>query len=68
MKIQMNIQGMHCGGCEKAVRRALEAVPSVVAARIDLGTGNVQVEASGDLDRGALLAAVEDAGYEARIA
>lgn len=68
MKIDLNIQGMHCGGCENAVRRVLEAVPLVLSAAIDLGAGKAHVETSGDLDPGALVSAVEDAGYDARIA
>lgn len=68
MKIDLNIQGMHCGGCEKAVRRAIEAVPSVLLTTIDRGAGKAHVETSDDLDPAALVSAVEDAGYEASIA
>ncbi len=68
MKIDLNIQGMHCGGCENVVRRVLEAVPSVVSAAVDRGAGKAHVETSGDLDAGALVSAVEDAGYQAHIA
>ncbi len=68
MKIDLNIQGMHCGGCGNAVRRALEAVPSVLVATVDSGAGKAHVEASDDLDPSALVSAVEDAGYEAAIA
>ena len=68
MKIDLNVQGMHCGGCENAVRRALEALPSVRLATVDRGAGKAHVEASDDLDPQVLVSAVESAGYDVSIA
>ena len=67
MEIQITIGGMHCGGCASAVHRVLAAVPSVTAVSVDLDAGRARVEAGADVDRARLIAAVEDAGYEARI-
>ena len=67
MTIQLKIDGMHCSGCASAVRRALEATPSVTAVSVDLDAGRATVEAIAGVDSGKLLSAVEDAGYEARI-
>jgi len=67
MTIQLKIDGMHCSGCVNAVRRVLEAAPSVTAVSVDLDRGSATVEASAAVDPASLVAAVEDAGYDARI-
>lgn len=67
MNIQLKIDGMHCGGCMNAVRRALTTVPSVSSVTVDLGAGSASVEAGAGIDPAKLLSAVEEAGYDARI-
>jgi copper chaperone CopZ len=59
---------MHCTGCVNAVRKVLEAAPAVTAVSVDLSAGRARVEATSDVDPERLIAAVEDAGYAARIA
>lgn len=67
MNIVLKIEGMHCGGCVGAVRRVLSAVPSVEAVTVDLDSGSATVTANAGVDRASLIAAVEDAGYDASI-
>lgn len=67
MTIQLKIDGMHCSGCASAVRRVLEATPSVTSVAVDLDAGRATVEASAGIDPASLVSAVEDAGYDARI-
>lgn len=67
MTIRLKIDGMHCSGCVNAVRRVLEASPSVAAVSVDLAAGRAIVEVSAGIDPATLVAAVEDAGYDARI-
>jgi Cu+-exporting ATPase len=67
MTIQLKIDGMHCSGCVNAVRRVLEASQSVTAVSVDLNAGRAAVEASAGVDPLGLVAALEDAGYDARI-
>jgi Cu+-exporting ATPase len=67
MTIQLKIGGMHCSGCASAVRRVLEATPSVTSVAVDLDGGRATVEASAGIDAARLVSAVEGAGYEARI-
>ena len=57
------VTGMSCGHCEQTVEDALVAVEGVTSASADRGADSVTVEA--DADMTALVAAVEDAGYEA---
>lgn len=67
MTIKLKIDGMHCSGCVNAVRRVLEATPSVSAVSVDLDAGRATVEASAGIDPALLIAAVEDAGYDAKV-
>jgi copper chaperone len=63
--MQLNVTGMTCGHCQKAVKEALERVPGVESAQVDLKTGVATLEGSADLQ--VLIRAVEDEGYQATI-
>jgi copper chaperone len=63
MKTTLKITGMTCDNCVKHAREALEAVPGVQSAEVDLATGLAIVE--GEADVKALIGAVEEEGYEA---
>ena len=63
MTRQITVTGMSCGGCEQNVEDALEGVPGVESATADRESDTATVEGEADTD--ALVAAVEDAGYEA---
>ena len=60
--IRLPVAGMTCGRCVAAVRDALEAVPGVTSARVDLAARGAEVEGPG-ADRQALIDAIEGAGY-----
>lgn len=62
-KTVLDIEGMTCGHCQAAVKKALEKVEGVRAAQVDLAAGRATVEGAADL--AALIAAVEDEGYRA---
>ena len=57
------VPGIHCGHCEAAVRRELEAVEGVESVAVDLESKLVSVTGR-DLDDAALRAAIDEAGYE----
>ncbi len=59
----LSVEGMTCGHCEQTVEEALEDVGGVTDATADRETEQATVE--GDADADTLVAAVEDAGYEA---
>lgn len=59
-----SVSGMTCGHCVNAVRAEVSQIPGVTSVDVDLGTGQVTVSASGELDRAAVSAAVEEAGYQ----
>jgi len=54
---------MTCGHCVTAVRKALEAVPGVESADVNLAEGRATVEGNANLET--LVEAVEEEGYTA---
>lgn len=60
---ELKIDGMTCGHCVAAVKKALEKVPGVTAAEVELASGRARVDGEPSLD--ALMAAVQDEGYRA---
>lgn len=64
---RLRVEGMSCGHCVHAVTAALEAVPGVRTARVELDTGRAEVEHEG-AETEALVAAVMDEGYSAEAA
>ncbi len=67
MEIVLEIDGMTCGGCVNSVRKVLSSVPSVKTVDVSLAAGRATVVADSPVDPAALVAAVEDAGYDAKI-
>ncbi len=62
MRKLLTIEGMSCGHCVMHVRSALEEVPGVSSAEVDLLKKSAMVTGEA-LDDGALNAAVVAAGY-----
>jgi copper chaperone len=59
-----SVPGMHCMHCEDAVTQELTAVDGVSAVEVDLETKRVTVTGTA-LDRDRLVAAIDEAGYDA---
>ncbi|MBU9248833.1 heavy metal translocating P-type ATPase [Burkholderia multivorans] len=66
--IDLDIGGMTCASCVSRVEKALENVPGVTHASVNLATERASVRAAGPLDAGALIEAVTNAGYRATLA
>ncbi|HSO28506.1 MAG TPA: cation transporter [Candidatus Sulfomarinibacteraceae bacterium] len=60
--IDLGVGGMTCDDCVVHVTEALEAVPGVAAADVDLATRSAVVTARPDVDAAALTAAVRTTG------
>ena len=60
---ELKIDGMTCGHCTAAVKKALERVAGVEGADVDLASGRARV--GGTADAALLVAAVQDEGYQA---
>ncbi len=61
--VMLSVPGLHCAGCIGKVERALNAMPGVDGARVNLTLK--RVSASSDLPSEALVAELARAGYEA---
>ena len=61
--ITLNVPGMTCGHCESAVKNEVGHVPGVTAVEVDLESKDVTVTGT-DLDRAAIVAAIDEAGYD----
>ena len=65
--ITLKIEGMSCQHCVKAVNEALAGVAGVEkVVEVNLESGEARVEGSADV--AALIAAVEEEGYQAQAA
>ena len=60
----MKIEGMMCGHCEEAVKKALEALDGVASAEVSHEKGTAVVTLEKDVDNAVLTKAVEDKDYK----
>jgi copper chaperone len=58
------VVGMTCGHCVSAVTEEVSQVPGVTEVDVDLASGGLTVTSDAPVDASAVLAAVEEAGYE----
>jgi len=63
--LTLAIDGMSCGHCVQAVTKALSAVPSVRVRSV--AVGSAELEAAGPNAANDALAALEEAGYTAKV-
>ncbi|WP_197446754.1 copper ion binding protein [Tautonia plasticadhaerens] len=66
--VRLTVAGMTCDHCVRAVRKAIESVPGVRSASVDLASGRAEARViPGWVDEQGLRASVAQAGYEASI-
>lgn len=63
--VELAVEGMTCASCVGRVERALKAIPGVAEAVANLATERATVRSVADAD--VLIAAIDQAGYEARL-
>lgn len=68
MEKTLKVEGMMCQHCVAHVKEALEGIGGVDEAVVDLDAGTAVAKMSSEIADDALIAAVVDAGYEARVA
>lgn len=61
--LTLTVPGMSCGHCEAAVKGEVGKVAGVSGVDVDLATKLVTVHGT-SLDRAAVVAAIDEAGYE----
>jgi copper chaperone len=64
-EVTLHIENMHCGACVRRVTQALGKVEGVQVGEVRVGAARVQ--AADDVPEGALVSAVEKAGYPALV-
>ncbi|MCS7272838.1 MAG: cation-translocating P-type ATPase [Fimbriimonadales bacterium] len=64
---RLKVKGMTCAACVRRVERALQQVPGVQSATVNLATETAEVEVLQPVPAEALVAAVRQAGYEAEL-
>ncbi|SDK81538.1 Copper chaperone CopZ [Glycomyces sambucus] len=63
--IEYQVTGMTCGHCEMSVREEVGKIGPVTQIDVSAATGRLVVTAAGQIDDAAVIAAVDEAGYEA---
>jgi Cu+-exporting ATPase len=66
-KQTLQIKGMTCASCQIHVQHALEAVPGVQSANVNLMAHTAQITAASPVDPDTLIAAVRNSGYDASL-
>ena len=64
MEKTIKIEGMMCGHCEAAVKKALEELPEVESAEVSHVSGTAKGTLKGEIDNDVLKKAVEDKDYK----
>ncbi|MGY1823471.1 heavy-metal-associated domain-containing protein [Geodermatophilus sp. SYSU D00079] len=59
----VQVSGMTCAHCERAVAEEVARVPGVRSVVVDLARGTVTVDVDSAVDRADIAAAVDEAGY-----
>ncbi len=65
--VTLRINGMHCAACVTRLERVLRRVPGVEEAHVDFATNEATIQAPAQVTPEQLVAAVERAGYGARV-
>ncbi|PYD02249.1 heavy-metal-associated domain-containing protein [Microbacterium esteraromaticum] len=62
---QFQVTGMTCGHCEMSVREEVEKIAGVESIDVSAQTGRLVVTSAAEVDTDAVIAAVDEAGYQA---
>jgi copper chaperone len=66
---KLHVTGMTCGHCQAKVEQALKGIAGVYSAVVDLQDGEAEIDFNDDsVTTQQLVAAIEQAGYRARLA
>ncbi|WP_313366270.1 heavy metal-associated domain-containing protein [Microbacterium sp.] len=62
---QFQVTGMTCGHCEMSVREEVGKIAGVESIDVSAQTGRLVVTSAAEVDADAVIAAVDEAGYQA---
>ena len=63
-----NVTGMSCGHCEMAVNKEVSKLPGITNISVSAATGLLTFETDGSASPEDVIAAVDEAGYDAALA
>ncbi len=64
-RVELNVEGMTCGGCVNSIQNALSARDGVASATADLDAKRVTIEFDpAVIQQAGLVEAIEDAGFD----
>jgi len=64
-RVELNVEGMTCGGCVNSIQNALNGRDGVATATADLESKRVTIEFDpAVIQRDGLVEAIEDAGFD----
>ena len=66
MQKLIHVEGMGCQNCVKHVKEALETLDGVTSAEVSLEKNNALIIFTKDIADTAIIAAIEDAGYDVK--
>lgn len=62
---EFQVTGMTCGHCENSVREEVGAIPGVTEIAVSAASGKLSITHDSPIDGAAVVAAVDEAGYQA---
>ena len=63
-KIELNVKGMSCTGCENRIKNAVSSIDGVVDVTANFKTGVVTVDLDDKIDENTISERIEDIGFE----
>ncbi|MGY1948717.1 heavy-metal-associated domain-containing protein [Nocardia asiatica] len=60
----VTVSGMTCSHCVSSVSEEIGAITGVTSVDVDLASGRVTIDSEGPVERDAIAAAVDEAGYK----
>jgi copper chaperone len=63
MSYAFKVEDMTCGGCAASIKRAVSRVPGVSSVEANPSSKDVVVDASAEVSRETIVAAIQGAGY-----
>lgn len=63
--VQLQLDGLNCGACVARAEAAIQAVPGVIRAQVNLATKRARVDHASDLGLSEITGALDKAGYPA---
>lgn len=65
-ELLLNVEGMHCGGCEKRIQNAVSDIDGVENVEASFEAGTVKVTLNKEVDTKVIAETIEDIGFEVK--